>query len=273
MPEEPQIIAANPSIGELGDLHVYVPEGAGPFPFVIGIHGGAWRNGDQQTFRHVWPKVRPLGLGLVLVSYRRRHQQPFPAAYDDLVYTLRWLSENGAGLRLDITRCALLGASAGGHLAMLLAARSTGEKLPSPTIRGVVQYCGIMDLVTQYAHDHDRGATMTHEFLDGTPAEKAAHYEAGSPVAHIHAGMPPVWMAHGTTDKVVPISQSHQVLEKLREHGCEVTFREAGGVGHTFREVTVDNQPMEPWEMLFERDALRFLHRVLVAKPRIAEAV
>lgn len=269
MSEPSRIIAANPAIGGHGDIHLYLPEGAGPFPFVIGIHGGAWRNGDQKTFRHLGPKLTPRGIGLALVSYRRRHEAPFPAAYDDLVFALRWLKENGAGLRLDVGRCALVGSSAGGHLAMLLGARATRDNLPSPIIRGILQYCGIMNPVTQYAHDLARGATMTHEFLDGSPVEKPALYEEASPVAQIHPGMPPVWMAHGTGDQSVPLSQSREAVEKLRAFHCDVTFLEARDLGHTNREVAYSGEVVEPWELLFERDALRFLQRVLTPRPPV----
>jgi acetyl esterase/lipase len=269
MSEPSRIIAANPVIREHGDIHIYLPEGSGPFPFVFGIHGGAWRNGDQKTFRHLGPKLTPLGIALALVSYRRRHEVPFPAAYDDLVFALRWLKENGAGLGLDGGRCALFGSSAGGHLAMLLGARATRENLPSPVIRGILQYCGIMNLVTQHAHDQARGAAMTHEFLDGGPSEKPAAYEAASPVVHIHPGMPPVWMAHGTADHSVPLAQSLEAVEKLRACRCDVTFLKARDLGHTCREVTYSREVVEPWELLFERDALRFFQRVLTPRPLI----
>lgn len=269
MPDHPAILSANPFIGETGDLHVYIPEGGGPFPFVIGIHGGAWRNGDQQTYSKLWTKLKPLGLALVLASYRKRHQSPFPAAYDDLVHSLDWLSTNCAKLRLDAGRCVLFGSSAGGHLAMLIGARTTKERLPSPRIRGIVQYCGVMNLVTQYAHDQARGATMTKEFLDGSPEEQSDRYQAASPVAHIHPTMPPVWMAHGRNDGVVPLSQSLEVLEKLRAAGCEVTFHEARGLGHTFREVHYHGEAVEPMELLFERDVLRFMQRTLIPRPLV----
>jgi acetyl esterase/lipase len=269
MSEPSRIIAANPAIGAHGDIHCYLPEGSGPFPFVIGIHGGAWRNGDQKTFRHLGPKLAPLGIALVLVSYRRRHEAPFPAAYDDLVFSLRWLKENGAGLRLDGNRCALFGSSAGGHLAMLLGARATRENLPSPVIRGILQYCGIMNPVTQYAFDLARGSAMTPEFLGGAPDEKPALYEAASPIAQLHPGMPPVWMAHGTADHSVLLSQSLEVVEKLRALQCDVTFLEARDLGHTCREISYGGDAIEPWELLFERDALRFFQRVLTPRPLI----
>lgn len=261
--EQPCILPANPAIGERGNLHLYLPQSPRPAPFVLGIHGGGWSNGDQTAYSYLWPKLRPLGIGLVLASYRLAPRHPFPAAYDDLLFTLRWLSEHGGEHQLDTGRCVLFGGSAGGHLSTLLAARATAEDQPRPTLCGLAQYCGIMDTVSQFAWDENRQSSMTSQFVIGTPQQAPEVHRAASPLQHLHAGMPPVWMAHGSADPTVPFSQSLEVVKRLRSLGHDVIFHEARGLQHTLRETFFNGEVVEPIELLFERDLLRFLQRTL----------
>jgi len=258
----PRILAVNPAIGERGNLHIYLAENASePVPFVLGIHGGGWMQGDQTSFHYLWKKFCPLGIGLVLASYRVAPEYPFPAAYDDLLMALAWLKLEGRAHGLDTSRCLLFGSSAGGHLAMLLATRAIGEDRPRPTVCGVAQYCGSMDLPAQYARDEEQGSRPTRDFLSATPAENPDLYRAASPLEHVHTKMPPVWMAHGSTDPLVPISQSEAMVERLRAKNQDVIFLEARNVGHTMIEISSCGKPVEPLELLFEQDLLRFVQR------------
>ncbi|HWL52859.1 MAG TPA: alpha/beta hydrolase [Chthoniobacteraceae bacterium] len=261
--EQPCVLHANPAIGERGDLHLYLPESPRPAPFVLGIHGGGWSRGDQSAYTFLWPKLRPLGIGLVLASYRLAPEHPFPAAYDDLLFTLRWLSEHGAEHQLDTGRCALFGGSAGGHLTMLLASRASAENQPRPTLRGIAQYCGIMDTAAQWAWDGECNSQMTRQFLTDSPEEAPERHRAASPLHHLHTGMPPVWMAHGSADPTVPFQPSLQVADRLRALGHDIIFHEARGLGHTLCDTAPDGKNLEPIEILFERDLLRFFHRTL----------
>lgn len=257
-----RIVPANPEIGELGNIHIWNDAGPGELrPFVLGIHGGGWSRGDQKSFDYLWPKLQPLGIAVALVSYRKSGTAPFPAAMDDLIAALAWLKEHGASHGLDVSRCVVFGSSAGGHLAMLLTARAAAEDLPRPVLRGVAQYCGIMDLPAQYEWDAARGTTMTSSFLGGPLEANRGLYEQASPVTHVTTAMPPVWMAHGTADNVVPYAQSLAMVERLREINHDVIFLEARGLGHTMVEIHGKGGAVEPLELLFERDLLRFFQR------------
>lgn len=259
---QPQIHKANPAIDSRGDIHIYLPQNATqPVPFVIGIHGGAWKNGDQTSYTYLWPKLQALGIGLVLLSYRVSTQARFPAAYEDLLHSLAWLKEHGSAQQLDTSRSVLFGGSAGGNLVMLLGSRVTAENLPAPQILGIINYCGIMDLVGQFAHDQERGSPMTQDFIGFTPEENPEIYRQASPVQHLHSQMPDVWMAHGNSDPTVPIEQSRAVVKRMRELGLDPIYHEAKGLGHTLREMEINGEAIEPLELLFERDVLRFIQR------------
>lgn len=238
---------------------MYLPEGSGPLPFVLGIHGGGWNSGNQESYSWLWPKLEPLGVALVLCSYRLAPEFPFPCAYDDLLRVLSWIQEHGASHRLDTTRCLLFGGSAGGHLAMLLATRGIAENSAVPEIRGVVDFCGIMDLAAQHTWDRGRASPMTREFLASDPENNPERFRAASPQENIHANMPPAWIAHGSVDPVVPVEQSRRMVRNLRKAGHDPVYLEARGLGHTMLETTRDGRTIAPAEILFEHDFLRFV--------------
>ena len=144
---------------------------------------------------------------------------------------------------------------------MLLATRAIAADQPRPTVCGVAQYCGIMDLPAQYAWDEKRNSRLTRNFLATAPSENPALYRAASPLAHVHAKMPPVWMAHGTSDSVVSLSQSEAMVDRLRKENQDVIFLEARNLGHTMIEISALGKPVESRELLFEQDLLRFVQR------------
>lgn len=265
----PRIFSANPPAGTRGDIHVYLPAGCGPHPVVLGVHGGGWHSGDQQSYAWLWPRLKPLGVALVLPSYRLAPASPFPQAYDDLMQVLRWIRRHGRSRELDPERCLLLGGSAGGHLAMLLGTRGTAEREDIPTLRGVAAFCGIMDLEAQYHMDLRHNRTMTRDFLQRDPAEDPTIYRQASPVAHIHPAMPPVWLAHGAEDLVVSPDQSRDLVKRLKAAGHTPIHREAKGLGHTMVEKMVPpGVRSDPGKILFEKDFLDFLRKTLLSQEK-----
>jgi acetyl esterase/lipase len=230
---------------------------------MLAIHGGGWGNGDQTSFSWMWPRIRDLGVALVLPSYRLKPKFRFPHAYDDLVHLLAWLRDHGASEGLDPERCMLFGSSAGGHWSMLLATRAMKENNPMPCIKGVVNYCGVMDMPAQYAFGLENKSTMVNDFMGATPDSDPALYRNASPICHIHDRMPPVWMAHGSADSVVPVNQSRDMVRALKTAGNDPVYLEARGLGHTMIEITPDGKILKPQKLLFEEDLLRFMKRHL----------
>jgi acetyl esterase/lipase len=95
---EPTIsgIQTNPSIGVRGLIDIFLPDetNKSPIPFILGIHGGGWQNGDRTSYSHFWPDFKKHGLGLVLCSYRLGSLAPFPAAINDVMHVIKWVHEN-----------------------------------------------------------------------------------------------------------------------------------------------------------------------------------
>lgn len=247
-----------------GEIHLYLPASIGPHPFVLGIHGGGWQSGDQTSYTWLWPKIAPIGVALVLLSYRLAPRFPFPCAYEDVLRVLSWIRKNGLKHGLDVDRCLLLGGSAGGHIAMLVATRGTSETREIPTIRGVAVFCGIMDLEAQYYMDRQYNRTYTKDFLQQSPVGNREVFRQASPIAHIHAAMPPVWLAHGARDNVASPNQSRNLVRDLLACGHTPIYREAKARGHTMLEADPpENSPISE-RLLFEDDFLDFLSKTLL---------
>ena len=109
-------------------VRVYRPEGEGPLPLVVYVHGGGWMLGSVESFDTV---VRALanaaGAMIASIEYRLAPEHPFPAGLDDVLCAVRWLAANAAELGADPERMAIAGDSAGGNLATVAARRLRGE--------------------------------------------------------------------------------------------------------------------------------------------------
>jgi acetyl esterase len=137
--ETAALCGAGPPVAEVRDLalpgaggdipvRVYRPEGEGPLPIVVWLHGGGWALGSIETYD---APVRALavaaGAVVVSVEYRLAPEHRFPAAVEDSVAAVRWAAERAATLGGDGTRVAVAGDSAGGNLAAVVARRLRGE--------------------------------------------------------------------------------------------------------------------------------------------------
>ena len=98
-------------------LDLAAPEGDGPFPAVVCIHGGGFREGDRTYFNATCEKLAQHGYVAVTIEYRLAPKYPFPAAVEDCKAAVRWLRANAEKYHIDPKRIGATGASAGGTLA------------------------------------------------------------------------------------------------------------------------------------------------------------
>ena len=221
-------------------LDLFTPPGDGPFPVVVWLHGGAWKLGDKAEWPHMHFLVRH-GYAVADVEYRFSQVAPFPAQRDDVLAALDYLAGHAAGLRLDASRLAVAGESAGGHLAALAglarpAAAPAGGPVPPTTgpatagVRAVIDLFGPTDLTT-LVHDGKLQGDLD-QLLGGPMAQKAGLAADASPVTHVRAGAPAFLVLHGTKDPLVPIAQSETFVAKLKAAGGTVHYVPVDGAGH-----------------------------------------
>jgi len=212
-------------------LDAYVPEGPGPFPAVIIVHGGGFERGDKQTF--VPPLFQPLaraGFAWFSINYRLAPKYPFPAAADDVESAVRWVRAHAGEYKVDTTRIALMGESAGGHLVAYVGAKS-GRKLG---LAAVVPFYGPHDLESRARAGKQVSAGLKG-FLAIDQLDDAAYRKLrqASPITYVKKDMPPFLFIHGTKDETVPYEQSSKMCDKMKQAGarCEVFPVEGGGHG------------------------------------------
>jgi acetyl esterase len=207
--------------GETLKLDVHVPEGDGPFPTAILVHGGGWTGGHKQQF--ITPLFDPLTKARYVwfsVDYRLAPKHPWPACAEDVETAMQWIFANAAKYKVDTRRVALIGESAGGHLAAY-AALKTKQKL-----KAVVVLYGVHDFVArafQYARI-DPNVSSLFGGIGTLNADTAVVLREASPYTHVREGLPPFLMMHGIADTAVPYAQSVDMCAKLRSKGnaCEL---------------------------------------------------
>jgi acetyl esterase/lipase len=208
-----------------------------PAPGVVVIHGGAWQAGDRTQLELLNPYLAARGYLVASIDYRLAPAHPFPAARDDVLEALAFLKRRAADFGLDAGRLVLLGRSAGGQLALLVAYSAA-----DPAIRGVIAFYAPADLRWGYAHPSNPAIIdscgMLDAFLGGPPERFAAAYDAAEPVGFVSAGSPPTLLIHGLRDPMVSPHHSERLDELLAAagrphlllrlpwatHGCDYAF-------------------------------------------------
>jgi acetyl esterase/lipase len=223
--------------GESLKLDASVPDGAGPFPAVILVHGGGWTGGDKsggpKKAAYMVPMHEPLErarFAWFSINYRLAPKYRYPACIEDVETAIRWIKSHAAEYRIDPRRIAISGESAGGHLVALAAVRAD----ESTRLAAIVPFYGPFDLSAPLKPGEPVHPAVVALFGPMTPEEPLlAIRREGSPLLHVKRGLPPFLLVHGTGDKTVPYEQSIALQEKLGEAGvpCELLTIQDGAHG------------------------------------------
>jgi acetyl esterase/lipase len=227
-------------------LDLYVPD-ARPAPLCVWLHGGGWVRGDRadRTGTRLLP-VAASGVAIAAVQYRLSGQAAFPAQLDDVRTAVRWLRSAAGDFGLDGDRVGVWGASAGGHLAALLALcpDPRDADLGDSSVQAAVCWFPPTDLLLR---DTDVPEGPPPPFLTGPPPtpsnearllgaesvrEVAAAARAASPVTHVHRGAPPFLLMHGERDGLIPSVHSRALHRALRAAGVDASLLLLAGANH-----------------------------------------
>jgi len=241
-PEPTKVIAYGPAPQQIGDL--WLPDGSGPYPTLIVIHGGCWLAqlpGQQQT-AYLAEDLRKHGYAVWNIDYRRIGHTGggYPGTFLDAAAAIDKLRELAQPYRLDLSKVVAIGHSAGGHLATWAAARrnipqsSPLYKAESLPIAGVVSLAGILDLAGYREHGPTAcGGPPTIDALVGAndrPGENP--YTDTSPVELQPIGARLVIVA-GTSDPIVPLPYIKAYTDKVIANGDPETMMSIfSGAGH-----------------------------------------
>ena len=216
-------------------------------PLVITIHGGSWVGGSSKDLPELNHYLARRGYAVAAVSYRFAHDNPFPAATDDVNAAIDYLKSRAKVLGLDSTRIVLVGRSAGGQLALQSAYTRNDFNL-----RGVAALYAPTDQIWGWEHPtnprvYDSFATL-RTFLNGEPSQIADRYRAASPINYIGSHTIPTLLIHGSMDPLVSVQQSQRLDSALAiarrphllvempwaTHGCDYIFNGPCGQMTTF---------------------------------------
>jgi len=202
---------------------------AGPFPLAINIHGGYWRaKYDLAHAGHLCAALTAKGLATANLEYRRVGNDggAWPGTFADIRSAYSFLVQNAKQHNLDAHRILVVGHSAGGQLALCLAAHE-------PSLTRVVSLAGVVDLQLAYQLHLSNNAVV--EFLRGTPTDVPDHYHEADPM-QLSIPQAKQWLIHGTADDVVPRAFSRDyVAAKQKKTGQakeDANLLEISGAGH-----------------------------------------
>jgi acetyl esterase len=209
---------------------VAYPEGKGPFPVILSVHGGRWFRESKVT--HSAIKVRPwagFGFFAMSIEYRLIGCTPAPACYQDVLCAIRWLHAHATNYPLDPRRIFLMGQSAGGHMVSLAATLGAG---PFPLTGGW----------EDQKHDFRAALCVSAPYeltkLDWgsgwTPVgqEPVVARQLASPINHVSATMKPLLVMHSDDDPSVTVQQALDMVQALEKAKVRHRFVHHKDKGH-----------------------------------------
>jgi acetyl esterase/lipase len=212
------------------------------FPAVVVVHGGGWTSGDKGHAREVNIAVNLAQGGFIALSINYAlstgGKVTWPQNLYDCKTAVRWLRKNAERLQVDARHIGVIGGSAGGHLAALLAMNTATDGLDpagpyaefSCRVQCAVDLYGPIDLLTY------RDLPM----FGKTRQEAPQLYRAASPTSYVRRTNPPILILHGTADRSVDPEQSRRFAAALQKAGASHELVLVPGAPHTF-----DLQPKE----------------------------
>jgi acetyl esterase/lipase len=228
---------ANPHLRQTFDLYLPKNKEHGPSTLIFWLHGGAWMLSNKD-----WNNVKYLvkqGYALASVDYRLSGDAGFPAQIKDCNTALNFILAHSDSYGIDPKHFVVGGASAGGHLALLLGlARNEKAFGADPSLKpfAILDFFGPTDLTTILdevgpGHGHQVLEDAQQRLL-GSLTNQLDMTRAASPIIYVSPGNPPVLILHGDKDDLVPYSQSQRLHSRLDQVGVSNEFVTVQGAGH-----------------------------------------
>lgn len=228
----PDIPFASPN-GVPLNMDIYQPLKAGQYPGLVVIHGGGWQSGNPKHQGNFSRYMAARGYTVFAITYRLAPRYQFPAQLDDIRAALTFIQQHAAEYEIDPNRIALLGRSAGGHLAMLAAYQP--DALP---VRAVVNYYGPFNLERGYREppnpDPLNVRAVLEAFLGGSPDDVPEQYTNASPANYVKPSLPPTLLVHGSRDHIVEVRFARDMFKRLRAAGNTSVLLEIPWAEHAF---------------------------------------
>lgn len=244
---------------QFGDLRL--PMRGGLYPLAVILHGGWWHSeANLEYLGHLASALTDDGIATWNLEFRRLGQTGggWPATFLDVAAGADYVRKLAATYAIDLTRVVIVGHSAGGHLAMWVAARhripteSPLYSVPAVSLRGAISIAGAVDLRMAQASGFRDGFVnrlVVEDLLGGTPDEVPDRYHAASPVELLPLGIPQV-LLHGSADDIAPFAMTESYVRKAQALRDNATLVRIEGADHF--------DPLDP-----ETSAFRYVRTAL----------
>jgi acetyl esterase/lipase len=222
---------------QFGELRL--PEGDGPFPVVVVVHGGCWLSQyNLQYMAHLSAALTEAGYATWNLEFRRVGDAGggWPGTFLDVAQGADFVRELARDYPLDLKQVVVTGHSAGGHLALWLAAR---RNLPRKSdlhtrkplkVKGVVALAGIADL-ENYATDNGSCNAAVLKLMGGMPADVPGRYAQASPMRLLPLKVPQR-LVQGALDPIVPTAQATAYASRAKSKGDVAEVKLIADAGH-----------------------------------------
>jgi acetyl esterase/lipase len=221
------------SSGRMLMARIYQPQGVGPFPALLDLHGGAWNNKDRLANEPMDRAVAASGVLVVAIDMTLAPEAPYPASVQDANYGVRWLKWKAADWNGDAAKLGVLGSSSGGHVAQLLAMRPRDARYTAialgaaPTLDATVSYVATRSPISDTHARYQQAETMKRPGMIKNNQTYFQPWESifeGNPQAILDrreaVTLPPLLIMQGALDD--------NVLPALQEKFA-ASYRAAGG--------------------------------------------
>ena len=226
-------------------VRIYQPEGPGPFPMLLSIHGGAWTDKDHTEYESTSTPLAATGIVVAAIGQRVGKGFPYPVQLQDINYGVRWLKAHASDFNGDPDSVGGIGYSSGGHTLPLAAMRPTDPRYSALPLEGSSQVDAnfaftiscwpVIEPYFRYEIAREKGNTdlmeKHHIFFQG---DEAMH--ESTPINIIQGGekvtLPPAMVMHGTADDVMPIEASERFVAAYNGAGGKAQLVPWQGKGH-----------------------------------------
>ena len=226
-------------------VRIYQPEGPGPFPMLLSIHGGAWTDKDHTEYESTSTPLAATGIVVAAIGQRVGKGFPYPVQLQDINYGVRWLKAHASDFNGDPDSVGGIGYSSGGHTLPLAAMRPTDPRYSALPLEGsfpvdanfafTISCWPVIEPYFRYEIAREKGNTdlmeKHHIFFQG---DEAMH--ESTPINIIQSGekvtLPPAMVMHGTADDVMPIEASERFVAAYNGAGGKAQLVPWQGKGH-----------------------------------------
>jgi acetyl esterase/lipase len=219
--------------GRALEATLFQPDGVGPFPAVVSVHGGAWTSGDRTGTVDVDAALRAAGIIVLAADFRMPPEAGYPAAVDDVRDAVRWLTAHASEVNARPEAIGILGSSSGGQTALLCALLPDAD---APLAFAALCW-PISDPHARYRMAQAKAnekLVAAHDAYFGDEATMSA----ASPQRIVEAGearaLPPIVTVQGTADENVTADMAQRFTDAYRRAGGEATLHFFEGQPHSF---------------------------------------